>query len=309
MNKFLKGTLCAMMGTAAALSFTACSDDDTVSTQQVDEEVKTITEQYLDHTVNPTYTLLANGTQELYEKLAAMRDKKLAGQDVTQEEMNVAAEVFLEARANYELSEAFLFGAASDFGIDPHIDSWPLDLNAMKTALLNTAMIEALKTDDGSYAGTALQPAVLGFHGIEYVLFRNGAVRTDINGIDAGLNDLTGTQELIYAAAVAGDLRNSCFRMEVAWNADADPSHVDLVEGLDVPFTLQNGMSYSENMRNAAAAGSTYKTWSAVLNDIIIAGCENIVNEVGDIKMGKPFGSSSEGEDPDYIESPYSKMS
>ena len=48
------------------------------------------------------------------------------------------------ARAYWENSEAFLFGAAGDFGIDPHIDSWPLDEDAFNTLMNSPAMIEAL---------------------------------------------------------------------------------------------------------------------------------------------------------------------
>ena len=52
----------------------------------------------------------------------------------------------LEARAWWEKSEAFLYGAATDFGIDPHIDSWPLDLDGLQTALKNTEQVEIVDT-------------------------------------------------------------------------------------------------------------------------------------------------------------------
>ena len=40
-------------------------------------------------------------------------------------------------------------GAATDFGIDPHIDSWPLDLDGLQTALKNTEQVEAMGGEDG----------------------------------------------------------------------------------------------------------------------------------------------------------------
>lgn len=45
----------------------------------------------------------------------------------------------------YEESEAFLFGAATDFGIDPHIDTWPLDANGLATALSNAEQVSNLR--------------------------------------------------------------------------------------------------------------------------------------------------------------------
>ena len=172
------------MALTVPIALTSCSDDDNALTpsQQQDIELVELTEQYLNATVIPTYTLLANGTDTLYHKLDSLRTVAWAGGTITADAISDVAAVFLRARSNYELSEAFLFGAASDFGIDPHIDSWPLDLDQLRSALLNTSTIEALRTDDGTIAGTSLGSSVLGFHGIEYVLFRNGQSRTDLNG-------------------------------------------------------------------------------------------------------------------------------
>lgn len=300
------------MALAVPFALTSCSDDDNDLTpsQQQDVELAALTEQYLNATVIPTYTLLANGTDTLYHKLDSLRTVAWAGGTITAEAINDVAGVFLRARSNYELSEAFLFGAASDFGIDPHIDSWPLDLDQLRSALLNTATIETLRTDDGTIAGTALGSSVLGFHGIEYVLFRHGKPRTDLNGNDPDLPAVSGKLELTYAAAVAGDLRRSCCQMEVSWNPYASEAHKALVE--DLPHAVPgNNLTYAENMLLAGQPGSTYSHRIKALNDILIAGCENIANEVGDVKMGKPKGVSQgePGRDADYIESPYSQNS
>lgn len=315
MNKTFKLATLALCSVVAFGSFTSCDDDDDVKTTTVDPsynpEIQAITEQYLNHTVYPTYTALANGTDTLYYKLDSLR--QLVWEDentvITDDAMKEISEIFLRARANYELSEAFLFGAASDFGIDPHIDSWPLSLEDLRAGLTNTSVIESLRTDPGTYANVALPTSCLGFHGIEYVLFRDGKVRSSnnqsINDPDANLNNLSGKLEITYAAAVAGDLRNSCVQMEVSWVPNASEEHKSLVEDLDVPHQF-NGRTYGENMLMAGQLGSSYTSWLAVLKDIVIAGCQNIANEVYDVKIGKPIGSSSEETDPDYIESPYS---
>ena len=53
--------------------------------------------------------------------------------------------LFLQARQSWEESEAFLYGAATDFGIDPHIDTWPLDVEALATSLSNAEQVEKSK--------------------------------------------------------------------------------------------------------------------------------------------------------------------
>ncbi len=316
MNKVFKTSLLAVFAATLTLGVASCSDDENTTTTTPtgltadEQEIKAFAQQYLDGTLYPTYRMLADSTAILADHLAAMRDKVLAGGSVTQDEIDAACTVFLQARANYETSEAFLFGAATDFGIDPHIDTWPLDLDMLRTALTNESQINAMASESGDeYAGVNLGPALLGFHGIEYILFRNGQNRTaaSLNGPDTELNNLTAREELIYAAAVAGDLRNKCFQMEVAWNVDAPAEHIAKVEALEWPYQMTNGLSYGENMMLAGQAGSTYISWRRVSDAIILSGCINICDEVGEVKMGTPHGGvEGVAQDPNYIESPYS---
>lgn len=316
MNKVFRTTLFAVFAAVSAFGLSSCSDDADEGGEQPgqltadEQEIKTFAQQYLDATLYPTYRMLADSTAILADQLTAMRDKVMGGETVTQDEIDAACTVFLHARANYETSEAFLFGAATDFGIDPHIDTWPLDLDMLKTALSNSSQINAMAGENGDeYAGVNLGPALLGFHGIEYILFRDGQNRTaaSLNSPDPGLNNLTAREELIYAAAVAGDLRNKCFQMEVAWNVDAPVDHIAKVEALEWPYQMTNGLSYGENMMLAGQAGSTYNSWRRVSDAIILSGCINICDEVGEVKMGTPHGGvEGVAQDPNYIESPYS---
>ena len=258
----------------------------------VNEKQVQVIEQYVDHTIAPTYTNLANNTEQLVNELTAFRASH------SQSDLNKACETFLAARAWWEKSEAFLFGAASDFGIDPHIDSWPLDVAAFNTMMSNTTQIQAMDSEDGDvYAGEQLGNALLGFHGIEYILFRNGQVKNA-----AEISDL----EMIYAIAVAGDLRDRCFQLEVSWIGDkAAQSHRDKVEELELNSTVNGGSySYGDNLKKAGNPGSTY---ASSVNGLmaIIDGCKTIADEVGTSKIGKPYN----GEDHNYIESPYSQKS
>ena len=88
-----------------------------------DKRYQAIADQFTKNTVIVTYTGLADQTEALVEKLKALKTEK------TDDNVKSVCETFLNARAWWEKSEAFLFGAASDFGIDPHIDSWSVGRN------------------------------------------------------------------------------------------------------------------------------------------------------------------------------------
>ena len=186
----------------------------------------------------------------------------------------------------------------------------------MATELGNAAKIAALDGEEGiAYAGGKMGQELLGFHGIEFILFRDGKNRT-VESLRANEThetfvntgtQVSGREELIYATAVAGDLRDRCWQLEVAWNEQAPQSHIDRVaDECELPYTVVgNGYSYGKNMTEATKAGSTYATWRVVMATILVAGCSNIAQEVSAQKMGQAYT----GEDPNYIESPYSKRS
>jgi predicted lipoprotein len=258
----------------------------------VNEKQAQVIEQYVNHTIAPTYSNLALYTDKLVNDLEAFRDSR------SQSDLNNVCETFLTARAWWEKSEAFLFGAASDFGIDPHIDSWPLDVDAFNNLMNSPSMLAALAGEDGDVvAGEQLGNALLGFHGIEYILFNNGQPKS--------ASEIT-TSQLGYAIAVAGDLRNRCFQLEVSWIGDAAPKeHRDKVEELELNTTVNSGSyNYGDNLKKAGNPGSTYASSVSGLM-AIVDGCKTIADEVGTSKIGKPYN----GEDPNYIESPYSQKS
>lgn len=276
-----------------------------------EQAMKKIAGQYVPGVIYSTYGDLARETGELYELLAAAAEGGV--NQLTQGQIDAICAKFLQARQSWEESEAFLFGAASDFGIDPHIDTWPLDVDGLATELANAEKVALLEGEAGiAYAATKMGQELLGFHGIEFVLFRDGKNRT-VAALKANEDHeafagktVTGTQELIYAAAVAGDLRDNCYRLCVAWNPAAPAAYAERCKELEVPVTVTGSdLSYGENLLGAAEAGSSYKTWQSAMASILIAGCSNICAEVADVKMG----NAHSGEDVNYIESPYSKKS
>lgn len=283
---------------AVALLLVSCSDSNdeprTSGAEDSGAVFESVARQYLDNTVNVTYRNLADHADRLVADLQALRSDK------TDANVQKACASFLEARKWWERSEAFLFGAAADFGIDPHIDSWPLDRAGLVAEMSNPAHISAMAADDGDvWAGAHLGPELLGFHGIEYIIFAGGGAKAASSIPD---------NELVYATAVAGDLRNKTWQLELAWGGEGavEAARIEKVaDELEWPCTVANsGVSYSENMLNAGKVGSTYRTGVHAL-EAIVDGCIDIADEVGTQKIGKPHT----GEDVNYIESPYSHKS
>ena len=292
MNKLFKSAALVAASLLLTVNFSSCNKDPQDNTEEANKATKeAIVKQYLNHTVYPTYASLAEEADKLVENLEALKDNK------TQANVNTATTTFIEARHWWEMSEAFLFGAASDFGIDPHIDSWPLDEDAFNNLMGSPNMIAALATDeDGMVAGEQLGNALLGFHGIEYILFRDGQPR-NVNEINDDM--------MTYVVAVSRDLRNRCFQLEVSWNENAPQAHKDLMEELEFNTTVNSSNNtYGTNMTQSGQAGSTYATFTNAL-EAIADGCIDIADEVGTSKIGK----CHTGEDVTYVESPYSQKS
>ena len=292
MKRSFKSAAIVAASLLLAVNFSSCNKDPQPTTEETNKAQKeAIVKQYLNHTVYPTYAQLAEKTAALVGNLETLKGS------MTQANVNAATATFLEARKWWEMSEAFLFGAASDFGIDPHIDSWPLDEDAFNNLMASPNMIAMLANDeDGMVAGEQLGNALLGFHGIEYILFREGQPRNVAEITD---------DMMTYAVAVSRDLRNRCFQLEVSWNANAPQAHKDLMEELELNITVNGGNNtYGENMLQAGQAGSTYATFTNAL-EAIADGCLDIADEVGTSKIGK----CHTGEDVTYVESPYSQKS
>ena len=331
---FLKYTMLLIAGGMMAMGMAACSDDEKIDdivdvTKEQNEAIEALTRLYLSDVVYPTYGNLAEECEVLYNKIGALKAKLKAGTAVSQADIDAICTSYKTARKYWEQSEAFLYGAASDFEIDPHIDTWPLDVPTLGEDLADDAKIQRLDAADGiEYARTSLTAENLGFHGIEFIFFRNGKNRSaaffnndeqeDDSDITAKGN-VTAKEEVIFATAVAGDLRDKCFQLEVAWNANASGAHKSRVAECaktsnDFETKVsKNGLTYGENLIAVNNGNSTYNSWKKVVEEILVGGCSNICAEVADQKMGQAYraatGNGNAEDDPNYIESPYSHNS
>lgn len=190
------------------------------------------------------------------------------------------------ARADWEWSEAFLFGPAADYALDPHTDTWPFDKvqfdKYMKKFHPATDEDDAAQIDDAIANGQNLT----GFHAVEYLIFRDGAPRK--------IADMT-ADEVYFAKSAAKDLYLSALKLTAAWGGDITEDEQALLDEVEYePY------AYGEDFMDAGNAGSKYKTIGIATRQII-AGAQDIIGEVRDSKIGSP----ATGADVNYIESPY----
>ena len=342
MKKIQNFVMAFLLG-AMTIGFTACSSDNggnekfdlpdvgqaTTSISSSDKEMQKVAKNYVQAVVYPTYQALASNARTLYSAAQTLYKSAEAG-TMTQDQINAACEAFKNTRQEWERSEAFLFGSATDNELDPHIDSWPLDRDELERALTNENLIAGFKSENPakfvSEHNTEFQ-SVLGFHGMEFVLFRNGAHRTvealKANDTDEGVTSVKGIDELAFLQAVAADVRNITALLEFTWMGSAASNETKAIlsgEGSYVFSKLRyNGLASNGTMcfgqfLLSPSSNTGYQSWQGTMNQIFVGGCSNICAEVADQKLGQAYrvatGQGSTTEDSkDYIESPYSHRS
>ena len=211
-------------------------------TETQEDYLRQVLANLVNNVIVPTYTNLANETEAL--------EKTLNGQTVntiTQAQINSACEDFKQARKYWEQSEAFLMGAASDFDVDPTIDSWPLN-RTLLLSYFNNGMNEEMLED----------ATILGFHALEFILFRDGQPRkvAELQGNDTYKNfeNVSGAQELAYAQTICKLLKERCFQLQCAWDGGSNSSRLSVVKAAGLDYQTEKGLSYADNL---IKAGST----------------------------------------------------
>ena len=344
MKKYQKFTMAIALG-AMSMGFAACSSDDddsindgldafgqaNVTVSSNDLEMQKIAKVYVKNVIYPTYQALAANARDLYAKTTTLY-KAAVADTMKQEHIDAACEAFKNARREWERSEAFLYGSAEDGSnnIDPHIDSWPLGRDELVSALNNADLIKGFKGDNPeafvSENNEKFQ-TVLGFHGMEFVLFRNGSNRTvealKANDTEEDMTSVKGIDELAFLNAVAGDVKNMTALLEYTWMGSAASTETkQTLEDNSYVFlylSQKNGMAKGTMCWGqwllSPSSTTGYHSWPGTMNQILVGGCSNICNEVHEQKLGQAYNvatgkkAESEGSSINYIESPYSQRS
>ena len=264
-------------------------------TEAQEAYLREVLKNLVSNVIVPTYTKLADNTEALENTLNG-----LTTGTITQAQIDEACKDFKAARMYWEQSEAFLGGAASDFDIDPTIDSWPLNRSLLLSYFNNGMNDEML--DDAT---------ILGFHALEFILFRDGQPRkvAELKGNDTYKNfeNISGEKELAYAQTICTLLKQRTFQLQCAWDGGKNASRLAVVQAAGLDYQTEKGLSYGDNLVNAgiSGSGSSFPTLKDAIAQILSddeGSCVAIANEVGTAKIANPFSAG----DVSYVESPYS---
>ncbi len=230
-----------------------------------DSEYDAIINQYVDNVVLPTYSDLKQKNSNLYKTVVAFGD---APSDAN---FKAICDAWLEAREPWESSEAFLFGPVADLGLDPNMDSWPLDQEAIVKLLTSQNWNEMEWTGDYNEDDEAIAAAqnVRGFHTLEFLAFRDGAART--------LNDTAADDEAANAVYNADNAN--------AWAQYMRNTAQLLVNDVTVLYDEWNN-SYAAKFKSHS--GGEFTSGLSCIEQLI-DGCIDIAGEVGSAKIGDPY--------------------
>ncbi|MCK8044413.1 iron-regulated protein A precursor [Shewanella sp. 1CM18E] len=231
--------------------------------------------------------MITNLTDEVivagYSDLAASGEAMLQATQTlvntpTQANLLAAQQAWKAARQPWEQGESHIFGPVDSLGIDPHLDSWPLNTTDLTTVLANNTGFDA-ETIKG------WNDDVQGFHTMEYLLFGDGVADNskDISELTANERD--------YLMGLAEVFRDYAKTLDDAWL---------------ISYDGQSGKAYGELLKNSGADGNTFYSSEVGVVEELINGMIGIVDEVGNGKIADPFGDSLAKADTSKVESQYS---
>ena len=213
---------------ACALALVACEKGNTDVTTNKETALAKVMTPYVNNTVLATYQGMADEGQTLLEKCELILSAQEQGTDYSAL-MKDAQTSWRAMRKYWEQSEAFLYGPADQYNIDPRVDSWPLDFNAMNALLNDAARMAEIESHRGSAVGK-LDYALKGFHAAEYLLF----TKTTLTHPEA-----------VFLVALVDDLADQSALLVTLWE------------------------TYGQYMINAGQAGSIYVTYQEAAEQIV----------------------------------------
>ncbi|MCC8070548.1 MAG: peptidase M75 [Bacteroidales bacterium] len=164
----------------ARVAMTKCSDledllDKTLKPAAValgSTVLQPVVERYVDYVVVPTYKDLMEKNEKLYNVVMTFYASP------SNANFEAACDAWLVSREPWEKSEAFLFGPVDAMGLDPNMDSWPLDQDQI-VQILNSGKYDDLDWTDGDDdEEVEAKQGVRGFHTLEFLIFKDGKART-----------------------------------------------------------------------------------------------------------------------------------
>lgn len=260
-NKFLAFGLIA-----TSFMMVNCSNNDDSSEDNSSETLQaTVISNLTTSVITETYKDLNSKANALKQAINAF----IATSSETN--LELAKQAWIETRKPWEQSEGFLYGPVETDGIDPAMDTWPVDVEAMTNILnSNQAITPALISSNNEARG---------FHLIEFLLWGETGTKT--------ASAVTARQKE-YLKAASEDLQSNTQFLYDQWRAD--------------------GGNYAAIFNNAGMNSNKYPSKAAALEEIV-EGLITIADEVGTGKIEDPLNSEGSTPFPEKEESRFSNNS
>jgi putative iron-regulated protein len=208
--------------------------------------VQEVIQNYSRNVIFNTYIDLAEQTKLLRASILELQ------LETTTKNLHQAQNAWRNARRPWEQSESFLFGPVDTQGLDPSLDSWPINATDIQNVMDSDS---PLTTE----AVSAFDPTLKGFHVIEFLLFGNNN--------NKAASELT-TREMQYLIAAATALSNDAQTLVDAWNPNAG--------------------NFLSELSRAGAGSTTYPSLASAVQEMV-EGMIGIVDEVINGKLLKPL--------------------
>ncbi len=183
---------------AFSILLSSCKKDN-IEQEDNSELFQAIIENVSNNVILKTYQDLAEKGKILSTALENLEKKQ------SDENLQAARAAWVNARAPWEESEGFLFGPVDQEGIDPGIDSWPVNDKDLNNVLNgpNAITVKFLEAQEGTLKG---------FHTIEFLLWGENGKKT--------IDQFT-PKQFEYLAASAGALSNDINKLYDLWRPES----------------------------------------------------------------------------------------
>jgi predicted lipoprotein len=261
----MKNTIFAL-SIFSLLTFASCSDNDEDS-----EIIDPNKSEFSDVLTNLSLQVITETYKQLNTNAGALKSavESLTIGDETQ--LQAVKDAWVATRAPWEESEGFLYGPVDTDGIDPAIDSWPVNVNDINNILNSGNPITSSSLESNNEAR--------GFHTIEYFVW----------GLDGNkAADALTAREIQYLKAATENLESQTQDLYNGWLAS---------EG-----------NFAANFILAGSSGSIYASQKGALQEIV-EGLTIIADEVANGKIEEPLNGNAGSAKPEAEESRFSNNS
>ena len=231
---------------AVLINITGCKDDP--NTTDTNFDAGPLLKNTSENVITVTYHELFINSQTLTTSINALE----AAPDAST--LEAAREAWRNTRKPWEQSEGFLFGPVSTKGIDPAIDSWPVNIVDLN------AVISGVETLSKTFID-GLEGTLKGFHTIEYLLWGS-----DGNKIATDFTD----REFEYLSSLAESMEGETEKLWMSWSAE--------------------GENFQSNISGAGNGTSIYPSQSSAIQELI-NGMIGIADEVANGKINDPLST------------------